>query len=73
MLQSITSVSMLRMFGGMVSKIMFMLTRNQLAILINLMQMWQGNTEAVFTHHHPPPPLQTVLGESSRYAAQSYN
>lgn len=71
MLQSITSVSMLRMFGGMVSKIMFMLTRNQLAILINLMQMWQGNTEAVFTHH--PPPLQTVLGESSRYAAQSYN
>lgn len=73
MLQSITSVSMLRMFGGMVSKIMFMLTRNQLAILINLMQMWQGNTEAFFTHHPPPPPLQTVLGESSRYAAQSYN
>lgn len=73
MLQSITSVSMLRMFGGMVSKIMFMLTRNQLAILINLMQMWQGNIEAVFTHHPPPPPLQTVLGESSRYAAQSYN
>lgn len=73
MLQSITSVSMLRMFGGMVSKIMFMLTRNQLAILINLMQMWQGNTEAVFTHHPPPPPLQTVLAESSRYAAQSYN
>lgn len=73
MLQSITSVSMLRMFGGMVSKIMFMLTRNQLAILINLMQMWQGNTEAVFTHPPPPPPLQTVLGESSRYAAQSYN